>query len=88
MTGVQTCALPISSQRLGDKKGEVHDLIHLGNAKWELGDIHEAIHHFEAALVKARQIGERRAEADALGSLGNAHYRLRRVFESMTSAAV
>ena len=60
-----------ASRRLGDRRGEIWDLIQLGNANFELGCAREALTHYESALVVARAIGDRRGEEAALGSLGN-----------------
>jgi len=61
------------SHRLGDRRGEIGDLISLGNAKLETGDARGAIPHYEGALALAREIGDRFGEGNALGNLGLAY---------------
>lgn len=62
-----------AARRLGDKRGELSDLIELGNAKLDTGDARGAIPHYDAALARARELDDRRGEGAALGNLGNAY---------------
>jgi len=65
-----------ASNRLGDKQGEIGDLLELGIAKLEMGDARGAMKHFEDALARAREIGDKRGEGTALGNLGIAYAKL------------
>jgi tetratricopeptide (TPR) repeat protein len=65
-----------ASHRLGDKRGEIGDLIHLGNAKIEIGNAKQAIETYKAALELAREIGDRQGEGGVLGNLGSAYRNL------------
>ena len=71
MTGVQTCALPISLRR-----GEGAALGNLGLVYAALRETRKAIEFYEQHLAIAREIGDRRGEGNALANMGNMLYGL------------
>ncbi|MCC6896781.1 MAG: DUF4062 domain-containing protein, partial [Anaerolineae bacterium] len=61
-----------SAVRNHNKQAESAHLGHLGNAYSDLGQVQQAIDHYQQALIISREIGDRRGEGNHLGSLGNA----------------
>ncbi len=60
-------------QTLKDERERIKVLQDLGGVHYHLGEVRQAIEHYEQALEIAREIGDRRSEGIALGSLGNAY---------------
>jgi len=58
------------------RRGEGNRLGSLGLAYHSVGDLRQAIPHYEEALAISREIGHRRNEGVWLGNLGAAHYGL------------
>jgi len=65
-----------AAHQIGDKGAEGAHLGNLGTAYADLGEVRQAIEHYEQALAISREIGDRRGEGNALGSLGIAYKNL------------
>jgi tetratricopeptide (TPR) repeat protein len=68
---------------VGDRRGEGADLGNLGLAYADLGQVDQAIEHYQQALVISREIGDRRGEGNHLGNLGLAYYSLGQVDQAI-----
>ena len=74
MTGVQTCALPISIRReVGDRAGEAVTLSNIGGVYDGLGERRRALEYHGQALPIMREVGNRAGEATTLNNFGAVH---------------
>lgn len=67
---------------LRDPRLAAGSLGNLGLAYADLGQVEQAISHYQQALAIAREIGDRRGEGNRLGNLGNAYADLGQVEQS------
>ena len=61
------------SKEIGDRRGEGAELVYLGNAYSDLGQVKKAIDYYEQALVISKEIGDRQGEGSDLGNLGSSY---------------